>query len=282
MKHRPLVPHHATMRDGWKPEHVYAIRYATRPTALRHEHFYGHIDCGDDSMPIDYFVWLIAGQGEAILVDAGFTPEVAARRGDRIHLGSPLEAAAALGYPAAAITHLVITHAHYDHTGYVHELPDARVHIQERELAFWVGRHAHQEMYRTIVEADDVLEVVRRNLAGGVDVIDGDAQLAPGVSVHLVGGHTAGMQVVRVEVGDEIVVLASDASHFLENIEGGKPFSITHTTPQMFDAFDRVFELASTETAVGRIIPGHDPRVLDRLTPVDPAFGLDGRAWQIV
>ncbi|WP_177220301.1 N-acyl homoserine lactonase family protein [Agrococcus baldri] len=270
------------MRPEWKPEHIYAIRYATRPTALRHEHFYGHIDCGDDSMPIDYFVWLIAGQGEAILVDAGFTPEVGARRGDRIHLGSPLEAAEALGYPIAAIKSLIITHGHYDHTGYVHELPAAKVHMQERELAFWVSRHAHKEMYRAILEENDLLELVRRNLSGGVDLITGDAQLAQGVSVHLVSGHTAGMQVVRVVVDDQVVVLASDASHFFENIEADKPFSITHSTPQMFDAFDRAFELASSATAVGQIIPGHDPRVRDRLAPVDPALGLDGRVWQIV
>ncbi len=50
----------------WRPNAVYAIRYATRPTALRKEHFYGHDECGDDSMPIDYYVWLVTGPGAAI------------------------------------------------------------------------------------------------------------------------------------------------------------------------------------------------------------------------
>jgi glyoxylase-like metal-dependent hydrolase (beta-lactamase superfamily II) len=269
------------MRPGWRPERVYAIRYATRPTALRHEHFYGHVECGDSSMPIDYFVWLIAGEEEAILVDAGYTPEVAAERGDRMHLGSPIEASTALGYPPESIKSLVITHAHYDHTGYLHELTAARIHLQERELAFWTGRHAHRAMYRSIVEQRDVLELVRRNFAGSVDLIDGDAEIAPGVSVHLVGGHTAGMQVVRVAVGNEVIVLASDAAHFYENFEADRPFSITHSTPGMFDAFERSRELASSSDTVGLVVPGHDPDVRARFPEVGDAFGLESRVWQI-
>ncbi|QUW17850.1 N-acyl homoserine lactonase family protein [Agrococcus sp. Marseille-Q4369] len=232
-------------------------------------------------MPIDYFVWLIAGGSEAILVDAGYTPEVAEQRGNRIHLGSPIEACAALGYPPKSIKSLVITHAHYDHTGYLHELPSARIHLQERELAFWTGRHAHRAMYRSIVDQGDVLELVRRNFAGSVDLIDGDADIAPGVSVHLVGGHTAGMQVVRVDVEGQLIVLASDASHFYENVEADKPFSITHSTPGMFDAFDRSRELASSRDSVGLIIPGHDPGVRARFPDVGAAIGIESRVWQI-
>ena len=54
-----------------------------------------------------------------------------------------------------------------------------------------------------------------------LDIVDGDRELAPGLSVHAVGGHTAGMQVVSVHTERGTLVLASDASHFYENIEGG-------------------------------------------------------------
>lgn len=270
---------------GWRPEGITLIRYATRPTAIRGEHFYGHDECAQESMPIDYFVWLVTGPEKALLVDAGFTPEVADRRPGRIHLGSPLEVAEALGYPKSCISDVVVTHLHYDHTGYLSQLPASRLHIQERELAFWVGRHAHRPTFSSIVEIDDVVEIVRRNHAGSVDLIDGVSHIAQGVSTHRVGGHTPGMQVVRVELADgRVVVLASDASHFYENIHGDRPFSIAHTVPDMFDAFDTVRGLSmGREGKPGVIVPGHDPHVVDGLEPVfadDPRF--DGRAWRIV
>lgn len=273
-----------TFPAGWRPEAVYAIRYATRPTALRQEHFYGHDDCGHASMPIDYFVWLVAGPGAAVLVDAGFTPATAAARPGRQHLGSPLDIAEKLGYPLSAIPSVVVSHAHYDHTGYLAEMPQARVHLQQRELAFWVGPHARREMYRTIVDEDDILGIVRSNFAGAVDLYDGDAWIAPGVSAHLVGGHTAGTQIVRVGLASgEAVVLASDASHFYENIGAERPFSIAHTVPSMFDAFDTIEGLARrTDGEAGIIVPGHDPAVKDKF----PASLTDdpdatGRVWRI-
>jgi len=269
----------------WRPNAVYAIRYATRPTALRKEHFYGHDECGDDSMPIDYYVWLVTGPGAAILVDAGFTPETAAGRPGRNHLGSPLDVAEKLGYPLEAIPSVVVSHAHYDHTGYLKIMPNARIHLQQRELAFWVGPHAHREMYREIVDRDDIVGIVRANFSGAIDLYDGDAWIAPGVSAHLVGGHTAGTQVVRVVLtSGEVIVLASDASHFYENICTERPFSIAHEVPTMFDAFDTVRRLALRDDgSAGTVIPGHDPAVKDRypaaLTHDD---AVTGRVWQIV
>lgn len=268
----------------WRPEAVYLIRYATRPTALRGEHFYGFDPCSSGSMPIDYFVWLVAGKDAAVLIDAGFNEEVAKARPGRVHLGSPLEVAEALGYPKERITDVVLTHLHYDHTGYAAELPHARLHVQERELAFWVGRHAHRELYNHIVEIDDILCLVAQNHAGRVTQSDGEDRIAMGLTAHLVGGHTPGMQVVRAELADgQVVVLASDASHFWENINSERPFSIAHTVPDMFDAFDEVRRLAySADGRAGIIVPGHDPRVTEDLAPeLVNDIWFEGRVWRI-
>ena len=278
--------HHdrGSLPRGWQPSAVYAIRYATRPTALRREHFYGHDECGDDSMPIDYFVWLIAGSDAAVLVDAGFTPETAAKRPGREHLGSPLDIAEKLGFPVSAIASVVVTHAHYDHTGYLAQLPNARIHLQQKELAFWVGPHARREMYRSIVDPDDIVGIVRSNFAGAVDLYDGDARIAPGVSAHLVGGHTPGTQVVRVALSTgEVVVLASDASHFYENLGAARPFSIAHTVPDMFDAFDTIDALARrADGEAGIVLPGHDPAVTQRFpAALTDDASAEGRIWRI-
>ena len=58
---------------------------------------------------------------------------------------------------------------------------------------------------------DHVCDMVRRVYDGKVIFHDGDATVAPGVTVHKVGGHSRGLQVVRVETEQGPVVLASDA-----------------------------------------------------------------------
>jgi len=57
---------------------VFAIRYATRE-ARRSDHFIGG-DPHDGPMPMDYFTWVIRGEGRVVVVDTGFTEEVAAKR----------------------------------------------------------------------------------------------------------------------------------------------------------------------------------------------------------
>jgi glyoxylase-like metal-dependent hydrolase (beta-lactamase superfamily II) len=100
---------------------------------------------------------------------------------------------------------------------------------------------------------------------------DGDAEIAPGITVHLVGGHTMGLQFVRVRTRRGWVVLASDASHFYANMEQGRPFPVVYNVADMLAGHDRLRELASSSA---HIIPGHDPLVLTRYPAAAP--GLEG------
>jgi glyoxylase-like metal-dependent hydrolase (beta-lactamase superfamily II) len=104
--------------------------------------------------------------------------------------------------------------------------------------------------------------------------VDGDDEIAPGVSVHLVGGHSAGLQVVKVSTGRGPVVLAVDASHFYANIERDAPFAIMHDLAGMYGAFDRLRSLAGRS---GVVVPGHDPEILRRHEPVKGLEGIVGR-----
>lgn len=253
--------------EGTAAYRVYALRYAHRE-AVRREHFYGHDPCGDDSMPMDYFVWAAVGP-ETVVVDAGFPPEVAERRG-RTHLASPVELLSSIGVRAADVRHVVITHLHYDHTGYLPAFSAARFIVQKSEVAFWTGRHAGRGEFPRLCEPDDLAFLVRANLAGRVRQLSGDHQILPGLSVHLVGGHAPGLQVVRVRTRAGWVVLGSDATHYLQNLEEDRPFAIVHTLPRMYDAFDRLRELAGPD---GIIVPGHDPSVLDRFPCQTPDCG---------
>ena len=96
---------------------------------------------------------------------------------------------------------------------------------------------------------------------------DGDDELAPGVSVHLIGGHTMGIQSVRVRTDNGWLVLASDAAHFYENMEKPSPFPIVYSVADMVDGFDKLKRLAQTDR---HIVPGHDPLVLERYPAPKP------------
>src|SRR4051794_5465318 len=143
---------------------VYAVRYAHRE-ARRAEHFYGPDppDPHDAPMAMDYFLWAISGDdGPPIVVDAGFRPETAERRGRQM-VADPIMVLAALGIDAAGVRDVVLTHLHYDHSGYLAAFPRARFWVQDSELAFWTGRHAARGVMGHMVEPHDVVELVRLN-----------------------------------------------------------------------------------------------------------------------
>lgn len=245
---------------------VYAIRYAQRLDARRAEHFlFGPTD-GDRTMQIDYFFWLVLDGSRTIVVDAAFTPDTAARRG-REMVCEPVEALRRLGVEPDAVDDLVLTHLHYDHTGYVGAFPNARIWLQQREIHFWTRPHASRRGFREFIEVADIQYVVGAILDGRVRLVDGDAAIADSVSVHLVGGHTAGSQVVRVRTGTSTILLASDASHFYENQQTGSPYSLADSVPGMYAAFERMVELVDDEA---EIVPGHDPLVMDRYPAAAP------------
>lgn len=245
---------------------VYAVKYATRQ-ALRHEHFYGH-DPHDDPMHMDYFVWALVSPEHTVVVDTGFTAAVAARR-QRQHLRCPIAGLQALGIDCAQVRHVVLTHLHYDHVGNLAQFPAATFVVQDDELAFWTGRYAGRGQFRFHLEPDDLLHLVRENLNGRLRLVDDTAELVPGVTVHRVGGHTPGLQVVRVSTARGNVVLASDASHFYANIEEDRPFSVVTDLAQMYRAFDVVRALADSPA---HVIPGHDPLVMQRFPPATPGL----------
>jgi glyoxylase-like metal-dependent hydrolase (beta-lactamase superfamily II) len=247
---------------------VYAVRYAHRD-GRRPEHFYGG-DPHDAPMAMDYFLWAVVGDdGCAVVVDTGFTPETARRRGREI-VADPIAVLAELGVAAADVRDVVLTHLHYDHAGGLHAFPRARFWVQDSELAFWTGRYAGRGEIGRIVEPPDIVELVRLNFERRVRFVDGDERMAPGVGLHRVGGHAPGLQVVSVQTDHGPVVLASDATHFYANLAEDRPFAIVHSLPDMYGAFDRLHALAGGDEA--RIVPGHDPLVLDRYPAVSPTL----------
>ena len=252
---------------------IHALRYATRP-ARRGDHFLGG-DPHDGPMPMDYYIWAITGHGRTVIVDCGFDAAVAAKRG-RSLLRCPVESLRLIGIDPASVQDVVLTHLHYDHVGNLDLFPAARFHLQEPDVHYAVGRHMRHAHLRAPFELEDVVRIVRLNYAGRMEMHSSAATLHPGITLHPAPGHSPGLQFVRVETLRGAVVLASDVSHFYENIETDRPFTIAVDVPAMLDSFGKVRAAAAS---AAHIIPGHDPLVMHRYPAASPA--LDGIAVRL-
>ena len=137
------------------------------------------------------------------------------------------------------------------------------------EVEFWTGPVARFELYRQLANATALGELVTLHYGGRIRLVEGEREVLPGLRVHWVGGHTAGLQIVSVETGRGRVVLTSDASHFFRNVERRWPTQIITNLPQMLAAFDTIDALAGPERLV---VAGHDPEVADRFKPTEPGI----------
>ncbi len=252
---------------------VYAIRYATLARKAA-DNFIGG-DPHEDGCPLDYFVWLVRSPSRTFVIDTGFDAQVAERRGRKTLL-APTAGLKRLGVDAAEVRDVVITHLHYDHVGNFALFPKARFHLQDREMQFATGRHMSQPIFSHAYEVEEVVGMVREVYKGRVVFHDGDAQLAPGLSLHRIGGHTMGIQSVRVHTRIGWIVLASDASHLYANMDQVRPFPIVHDVGAMVEGYRRLRELADDPRYV---VPGHDPLVMQRYPAAGP--GLEGVAVRL-
>lgn len=237
---------------------VHAIRYATLQSR-RSQVFLDEAPNDDGRQDLDYYIWALVAPNRCIVVDTGCRKEIAERRG-RTYLRDPRDGLAQLGIDAAQVEHVVITHLHYDHAGNLAQYPNARFYLQEREMKFATGRlMCGGSLFTGAIEQDDIVSMVRTVFAQRVQFIDGAEEIASGVQLERIGGHTPGIQVVRVLTERGWVVLASDGSHLYENMSSNRPFHIVADIDEMRSGWKTAIELAQSHD---HVIPGHDPLVL--------------------
>ncbi|PXW54188.1 glyoxylase-like metal-dependent hydrolase (beta-lactamase superfamily II) [Chelatococcus asaccharovorans] len=249
---------------------VFAFRYATTgPQRRGAENFIAPpADLHDMSMPLDYYIWAIRGAGRTVVVDTGFGVEAAARRGRQL-LHDPVDLLRIAGIEAETVQDVVLTHMHYDHAGRLDAFPSATFHLQEREMSFATGKYVCHAHIRAPFDVDDVTAAVRLVYGGRMRFHNGDATLLPGITLHRIGGHSDGLQVVRVETLRGPLVLASDAFHFSQNRLRREPFPIVLHIGDMLEGHRMCEQLAGFDESL--LIPGHDPDVLRRWPALTPA-----------
>lgn len=235
---------------------VFAIRYATAKLAGHHLGL--NSDFHEHPGQLDYFVWLLQRGERIILVDTGFDSEEGRTRG-REMIEPPLAALGRLGVSPEEVGDVIITHLHYDHAGNLGKFPNARFHLQDEEMRYATGRCMCHPVMRRPFALAAVQEAVALVYRDRMEFHEGDFILCEGVELLRVGGHSNGLQVVRVQTASGLIVLASDALHLGRYLEDGDVFPAFGDLPGVLEGYRKLRKMRDSGC---RIVPGHDPSVL--------------------
>ncbi len=250
---------------------INAIRYAT----IRGFPLSGLVigAAGDQRVDIAMVVWLMRGDGRVILFDSGFHRARWFSQFDVADYLRPDSALMQTGVQPDQVTDLIISHAHWDHMDGIDLFPNATLWIQKAEYQYYTGAAWQAGGRKGGIDADDVLELVRRNTAGRLRFVDGDdVEMLPGIRAYTGARHTFASQYIRVD-GDPAFVLASDNCYLYQNLD-------THLPSATFEPGDRPGNIAAQARMIelagsaARVVPGHDPLQFQR-------FPTNGRIARI-
>ena len=243
-----------------------AIRYATIPGFP----LAGLVSGADPKQKIDIAMiyWLVRGNGHTILVDSGFYRPQFFKNWTVRDFQLPEVTLAKLGLKPSDITDVVLTHMHWDHADGMDLFPKARIWLQQDEYTYYTGAAWQSVKTHGGIDPEDVLAVVKLNLAGRVSFVNGDDQtILPGIRCFTGGKHTFASQFVTVSTAAGTVVLASDNMYLYENLDKHLPIAQTLDPASNLRAQDRMRTLASDPRF---IIPGHDPLEFERFPSIAP------------
>ncbi len=247
---------------------IYAIRYGHHPRKAA-ENFIGG-DPHDIIQPLDYFVYALVSPKRVVILDTGFDEKVGTRRG-RTTTKPVREGLKAIGVNPQTIDTVIISHMHYDHCGNFDLFPNARYHVQDKEMEMCTGRCMCHAQLRNSYEEDYVVAMVRKLFNGRVRFHNGVDEIAPGITVHHIGGHAKGLQSVVVKTKRGPVVLASDAVHLAPHLDEMRIFPTTYNIAEVLEGYETLKRLAPSRA---HIVLGHDPAVTASYPAAKP--GLEG------
>ena len=253
---------------------VYALLYGDQgPDLVPASNFMLGGDAGQMVPQLAYYVWVIKGQGKTIMVDTGFAPILAKRLGSRMFFSGP-EGLRRLGHDPSAISDVIITHAHYDHTGSLEDFPQATFHIDAEMMPIVDGTDTCHPFFRQGYGKRDCATILSFKQEGRL-IEHGNVSMPwPGIELIHIGGHCRGQMAIRVQTARGPIVLASDAAHLYQEWEQEKPFDIFYDMRAMLEGYKTLTSLSGGGRT--EMIPGHDYAVMDLFQAPTPE--LKGQA----
>jgi glyoxylase-like metal-dependent hydrolase (beta-lactamase superfamily II) len=238
------------------PYKIYTLYYGKRD-ATTADYFLD--DTANMPIGMGYYLWVATNGEHTVVIDLGYHEDVGQRRG-RTLVRHPAELLDKIQVDPKTVPHAIVTHLHWDHVGGYALFPNARLYLQERELHFWTSSQLPE--WQSSLEEEELVAVVRLHFRGRVGLCNGSQEIVPGITVHHVGGHTMGSQIVQVETARGTAVVASDAAKLYRNFTEEIPQPRSHNVTDQISGYTLIKRLASAEDL---IIPGHDPEAMRRL-----------------
>ncbi|MEO0034274.1 MAG: hypothetical protein RLZZ501_297 [Pseudomonadota bacterium] len=200
------------LSDGTAPRHVDQIM--SKPEQVRQSLALAH-----EPLPIELSInaFLINTGSKLILVDTGAGELFGAHSGGRL-----LANLRAAGYRPEQVDAILLTHIHGDHSGGLSlggkpVFPNATVHVDQRDAAFWLGdgaADAHPALKRTVEQSHATLDPYVA--LGKLQTFDGASELFPGIRSIPAHGHTPGHTAYRIESRGQSLLLWGDTIHLAE------------------------------------------------------------------
>ncbi len=160
---------------------------------------------------------LIQQEDRIILVDTGIGTKSNEKFKKIYAIDDTFNAVAALkkaGISPGAVTDVILTHLHFDHAGgatcfnesgdIVPTFPNARYYVQKAQYE-WALNPSEKD--RASFLAENYIPLQER---AQLELLDGEGEILPGISVITVTGHTPGQQMVKVQAGEQILLFAAD------------------------------------------------------------------------
>jgi glyoxylase-like metal-dependent hydrolase (beta-lactamase superfamily II) len=161
--------------------------------------------------------WLIRGNGKNILVDTGNGAKWNEKLKDIYNLdttsGNLLSSLSRAGLRPEEITHVILTHLHFDHTGgsttllngeLVPTFPNARYYVQKKH---WELSEKPTEKDRGSFMRDDFVPLMNHGI---LELVDGEGELFPGIDLLVTNGHTTAQQLPKITDGTTTILFCCD------------------------------------------------------------------------
>jgi glyoxylase-like metal-dependent hydrolase (beta-lactamase superfamily II) len=205
---------------------IFVLEYARSKNQPVATLIQGAYDQGTIDLP---FAFVLARSGSRhVLVDCGFMKEgngiaVAEKFGIPNWI-SPVRMVAEMGVEASEITDIVLSHAHFDHMGSIEKFPNAKLHLQKRELMSWIEFMAMPRQFEfltQVLDPDDIYSALDAAKEHRLMLLEGDQDnVVPGIHVRSGEGHTFGQQFVTLDTARGRIVVAGDCVYGAQNLTG--------------------------------------------------------------
>ena len=170
-----------------------------------------------DSIPAPINAFLLQSDTATILIDAGLGGLDMMGPG----FGQVSAGLAALGVAPADIDTLVMTHAHPDHIGGMlgangAAFPNAELVVTGIEHKFWTDAGTMAQAPEEMKGGFQLAQAVFGAYAGRLKLVEDGAEIAPGVTMELVPGHTMGHAALHIDGGERQLLMVTDAVHSID------------------------------------------------------------------